>query len=244
MPPLSPSEPARSGDAAPPAFRIRLPDILALGSASIAIGVAVSVIMTDVGTSPLVTMLAAILAFSGTGELAYASVISGGGGLVPALLAALLVSSRFALLAMSMTYRWPASLLERVGIAHLSSEPAVGAALAAGPASAARGAFWKVALALTIGWIAGSGLGLIVGKSLGDSHTIGLDAVFPASLVTVAVGAMRQRDTAVAVLLGVLVALLLTPFTPAGIPILVASGAALVAARVAPRPWRRAASTP
>ena len=230
-------------DAAPDAghFEIRLPDILALGSASVAIGVAVSAIMTDVGTSPLVTMLASILAFSGTGELAYASVIAGGGGLVPALLASLLVSSRFALLAMGMTYRWPASLWERVGIAHLASEPAVGAALAAGPPAAARKAFWKVAAALTLGWIAGSGLGLIVGKGFGDSRTIGLDAVFPASLAVVAVGALRQRDSAVAVLLGIAVALVLTPFAPAGIPILVASGAALVAARVAPGPWRKTA---
>ena len=225
-------------------FRLGIADLLALGSASIAVGVAVSAIMTDIGTSPAVTMLASILAFSGTGELAYASVISGGGSLVPALIAALLVSSRFALLAMSMTYRWPASLLERVLIAHLSSEPAVGAALAAGRPAAARRAFWQVALALTSGWIAGSALGLVVGERFGDSKAIGLDAVFPASLAAVAVGAMRQRDTAVAVLAGIVVALVLTPFAPAGIPILIASGAALVAAKVAPGPWRRAGTKP
>src|SRR4051812_47520635 len=65
-------------------------DLGALLLASIAIGVAVSAIMTDVGTSPWVVMAAAALAYSGTGELAYASVISSGGTMVPALAAALL----------------------------------------------------------------------------------------------------------------------------------------------------------
>src|SRR6476469_8152709 len=108
-------------------------DLIALLVASLAIGIAVSAIMTDVGTSPWVVMAAAMFAYSGTGELAYASVISSGGTMVPALAAALLVSSRFGLLAMSMANRWPASFLERVGVAHVASEPAVAAAIDAAP---------------------------------------------------------------------------------------------------------------
>src|SRR5690242_11069916 len=94
----------------------RTSDLAALLLASVAIGIAVSAIMTDVGTSGPVVMGASALAYSGTGELAYASVIASGGGLAPASVAALLVSSRFGLLAMSMRNRWPAPLWERIGI--------------------------------------------------------------------------------------------------------------------------------
>src|SRR6478609_9291145 len=176
-------------------------DLAALLVASIAIGIAVSAIMTDVGTAPWVVMAAAALAYSGTGELAYASVISSGGTMAPALAAALLVSSRFGLLAMSMANRWPASRLERVGIAHVASEPAVAAAIEAGDTigpRAARRAYWQIATWLAAGWVIGSGLGLLLGDVLGDTKRVGLDAVFPASFVGAVVLSLRRLDTAAA----------------------------------------------
>lgn len=215
----------------------RTVDLAALMFASIAIGIAVSVIMTDVGTSPWVVMAACTFAYSGTGELAYASVLASGGGLVPAAVAALLVSSRFGLLATSMMGRWPASLPERIGIAHVASEPAVAAALEAAPRGpgAARRAFWQLAVWMSVGWIVGSGLGLILGNVVGDTKRFGLDAVFPASFVGALVTAFRRQDTAVAVVAGALAALALTPFMPAGGPILVASAAAPLALLLPPR---------
>jgi predicted branched-subunit amino acid permease len=211
--------------------------------ASIAIGIAVSVIMTDVGTSPWVIMAACTFAYSGTGELAYASVIASGGGIVPAAVASLLVSSRFGLLATSMMNRWPASRLERVGIAHVASEPAVAAALEAGPRGprAARRAFWQLAIWMAVGWMLGSALGLLLGNVVGDTRRFGLDAVFPASFVGAMVSAFRRQDSAVAVVVGALVALALTPFLPAGGPILVAAAAAPLALLLPARPIRRRA---
>jgi predicted branched-subunit amino acid permease len=221
-------------------------DLGAMVVASIAIGVAVSAIMTEVGTSWWVVMAAATFAYSGTGELAYASVVSSGGGLAPALAAALLVSSRFGLLAMSMTNRWPASRLERVGVAHVASEPAVAAALDAAPHGprAARRAFWQLAFWLAVGWVAGSALGLLLGDIVGDTRRIGLDAVFPASFVGAVVASFRRLDTAAAALGGGVVAVALTPFFPAGGPVLLAALVAPLALALAPRPlgragWRR-----
>ncbi|MDH4365485.1 MAG: AzlC family ABC transporter permease, partial [Acidimicrobiia bacterium] len=191
-------------------------DLSTLMFASAVTGVAVTAIMRDVGTPAWVVMAACTFAFSGTGEVAYASVIASGGGMAPALLAAMLVSSRFGLLAMSMTGRWPAPLWERVAVAHFSSEVAVAAAIEQRPAGpdAARRAFWQLAMSTTTGWIIGSGIGLVLGQ-LGDTRRIGLDVVFPASFVGAVVNALRQRDSTVAVLLGALAALALTPVLPA-----------------------------
>jgi predicted branched-subunit amino acid permease len=226
-------------DPPPPGFRPF--DLAALVMASMIIGVAVTGIMTEIGTSAWIVMAAAALAYSGTGELAYASVIASGGTLVPAIVASLLVSSRFGLLAMSMMNRWPASRLERVGISHVASEPAVAAALEAGRHSqrAARRAFWQLAFWLAIGWVAGSALGLLLGDVVGDTRRIGLDAVFPASFVGAVVLSFRRLDTAAAALGGAVVAVGLTPVLPAGAPVLLAALAAPAALLLPPRPLGR-----
>ncbi|MGH9000490.1 MAG: AzlC family ABC transporter permease [Acidimicrobiia bacterium] len=218
-------------DTSRPFQRLRTVDVLALLVAAIAIGVAVSPSMLEVGTPGWVVMAAAMFAYSGTGELAYASVVASGGGLGPALAAGLLVSSRFALLAMSMTGRWAATVWERVGIAHFASEPSVAAALGAasdGPDTARR-VYWQVAGWLAAGWIVGSALGLAIGNAVGDIRTVGLDAVFPALFVGAIVTALRRADTAVAALGGAALALALTPVLAAGGPVLVAALAAPVA---------------
>jgi predicted branched-subunit amino acid permease len=225
----------------PPVGGFRPTDLAALLVASLAIGIAVSAIMTDVGTAPWVVMAAATFAYSGTGELAYASVISSGGSMVPALAAALLVSSRFGLLAMSMANRWPASRLERVGIAHVASEPAVAAAIEAGSPRAARRSFWQIALWLAVGWVVGSGLGLLLGNVVGDTKRLGLDAVFPASFVGAVVLSFRRLDTAAAALGGAVAAVALTPRLPAGAPVLIAALAAPLALLLPPRPLGRTA---
>ena len=236
----SQSDPEPETGSAPDGHRggLRTADLVALLLASITIGVAVTAIMVEVGTSGWVVMAACTFSFSGTGELAYASVIASGGGLAPALVASLLVSSRFGLLAMSMTGRWAAPLWERIGIAHFASEPAVAASLEAAEHGqrAARRAFWQLAIWMSVGWVVGSALGLALGNVVGDPRRIGLDAVFPASFIGAVIIAFRRLDATTAVVLGGATAVLLTPLLPAGVPVLLASFAAVAAMAVPGRP--------
>jgi len=219
-------------------------DLVALFLAAVAIGIAVSPIMVEVGTPSWVVMAACILVFSGTGELAYASVIASGGSLGPALVASLLVSSRFGLLAMSMTNRWPAGVWERVGVSHFAAEPSVAGAIEAGEHGPdhARRVFWQMAVWMAVGWVAGSAIGLVIGNVVGDIRSVGLDAVFPASFVGAIVGALRRQDTAVAALLGAGAAVALTPVLPAGLPVLIAALAAVAALWAPERPFGRTAA--
>jgi len=219
------------------------PDRLALIGASVAVGITVSAVMIDIGTPGPVVMLAAFAAFSGSGELAFAAVILGGGGVVPAVASALLVSARFGLLAMSIAHRWPMRTWERIAAMQISGEPAVAVAITAPDARSARRRYWQTALPMGAGWAVGSALGILLGNVIGDTARIGLDAVFPAVLVGSVIGAVRRRDTAVAGLGGALIALALTPVAPAGLPFLLSTAAAVVAARVAPSPWRRREAT-
>lgn len=206
-------------------------DLIALTVASMAVGVAVSAIMIDIGTSPAVVLVATVTAFSGSGELAYAAVIGAGGSTAAGLVSALLVSSRFGLMAMSTASCWRMPLWEKFAAMQIAGEPAVAAAVTAPNPPSARRLYWQIALSMAIGWVLGSIVGVAVGNVIGDTKAIGLDAVFPAVLLGTVMSSMRRRDSAVATLLGGAVAVALVPVAPAGMPFLVAALAALVALR-------------
>ena len=234
--------------AQPPAEVVKGKSALDLGTllfASIAIGIAVTSILSGVGTSGWAVMAACTFAYSGTGEVAYASVIAAGGAMTPALVAAMLVSSRFGLLAMSMTGRWKAPLWERIVVAHLASEVAVAAAIEAEPRGerAARRAFFELALCNTAGWIIGSAIGLALGDVVGNTGRIGLDVVFPASFVGAVVNGLRRKDSTVAVVAGAGAALALTPVLPPGLPVLLAAATSLLAMAAPAATWRKPAAS-
>ena len=207
-------------------------DIGALCAATMAVGITVSAIMISIGTTPAVVMIAALTAFSGSGELAFASVILSGGTPAAGLVSALLVSSRFGLLAMSMANRWPMPVWEKIAARQFSGEPAGAAAITANNPTQARRLYWQIALAMVVGWLVGTGLGIPLGNVIGDIRRIGLDAVFPAVMMGTVAAALRKRDTAVAAVLGGVIAVLLVPVAPAGAPFLLAARAAVVASRV------------
>jgi predicted branched-subunit amino acid permease len=72
---------------------------------------------------------------------------------------------------------------------------------------------------------------VIAGGVLPDAETLGLDAIFPAFFLALLLAEVRRPGGRDAALVGGLVALVLVPFTPAGIPVLVASVGALLGLR-------------
>ena len=62
-------------------------------------------------------------------------------------------------------------------------------------------------------------------------QALGLDAVFPAFFLALLLSEARDRRAAGVAALGAVVALVLVPVAPAGLPVLVASTAALVGLR-------------
>jgi predicted branched-subunit amino acid permease len=88
--------------------------------------------------------------------------------------------------------------------------------------------FLGAGLLLYVFWMAGTVAGLLLGDVVGDPNSLGIDAAFPALFLALLVPQLRGRLHVSAALLGAGIALVLVPFTPAGIPIVAGAGAALL----------------
>jgi predicted branched-subunit amino acid permease len=86
---------------------------------------------------------------------------------------------------------------------------------------------------LFVCWNGGTALGVLLGDVIGDPNRIGLDAAFPALFLALLAPQLTGLREVVAALLGGGIALLLVPFTLAGVPIIAGAAACLVGARKA-----------
>jgi predicted branched-subunit amino acid permease len=74
-------------------------------------------------------------------------------------------------------------------------------------------------------------VGVVAGDVLGDPAVLGLDAVFPAFYLTLLVEEARGRRAVSAAIAGAVITIALMPVAPVGVPVLVASLAALMGLR-------------
>ena len=84
-------------------------------------------------------------------------------------------------------------------------------------------------LVLLVAWTGGTVAGVLGGSALGDPATYGFDAMFPALFLALLVGQLGDGRARAAALAGALIALILTPVAPPGVPIIAAAAGALIA---------------
>jgi len=89
-----------------------------------------------------------------------------------------------------------------------------------------------VGATLWFAWVGGTAVGALLGQAIGDPSAFGLDGAFTALFVALLAAQLRDRRRVAAAVLGVAIAASLTPFVPAGVPIVAATAAVLVG-------WRR-----
>jgi len=163
------------------------------------------------------------LVLAGASEFLFIGLVAAGGNPIAAALAGLLVNARhlpYGLALPDVTGRgrgW-----RRMLGAHVMNDESVVFALAQEDLPRKRAAYWACGLGVLICWPAGAALGALAGSFLRDTSAFGLDATFPAVILALIVPALRDRVTAAAALVGAVIALVATPFLPAGLPVLLA----------------------
>jgi 4-azaleucine resistance transporter AzlC len=186
--------------------------------------VSFGVLAVAAGLSAAQTCAMSLLVFTGASQFAAVGVISAGGSVAAALAPALLLAGRNAVYGLSLVPilrdRLPTRLLESQLIIDESTAMARSRSQL-GP-EAARHAFLATGISVFVFWNLGTLIGALAGGGIADPKTLGLDAMFPAAFLALLAPQLRRPGAPVAAVSGALIALVLVPFVPAGVPILAA----------------------
>jgi predicted branched-subunit amino acid permease len=225
--------------AAEPAPRAVIRDCLGVGLAVGAYGVAFGAASIAAGFSVLQTVLLSLFAFTGGTQFAVVGVIAAGGGFAAALSNGLLLGSRNLLYAMRLAPLLRVHGGRRLLAALGTIDESTAMAVAQPSPRLGRVAFWWTFSAVYVCWNLATLLGAVGAHALGDPTRFGLDAVIPAAFLALLAPRLRQGAIERRVAAGAaVIALVLIPFTPPGIPVLASCAALLLAGTLRPRPGR------
>jgi predicted branched-subunit amino acid permease len=223
-------------------IRAGLPFAIAAGVLAVSFGVVAEPV---IGTEA--TLVMSVFVFAGSAQFGSVAVIGAGGGVATAVIAGILLNARYLpmgiALAPSLRGRWlrraaygeamidASWAMANRGGGRYDPDFLVGATIPAFPA-----------------WVGGTAIGVFAGDLIGDPATFGLDALFPAFFLALLLGGELGSDrlAAVAAVAGATLALALLPVAPPGVPVIAASGVALLGLfrRPAPANAERAETEP
>ncbi len=198
----------------------------AAGSIALATGVyAVSfgVLSVAAGLSVAQTCALSLLGFTGASQFTYVSVIASGASVASALPPAVLLAVRNGVYALSLKGILRGSLPRRAAEAQLVIDESTAMAHAQAQPDAKRRAFVLTGLGIFLTWNLGTVIGAIAGAGLGDPRDLGLDALFPAVFLALLWPQLQRLGARPAALAGAVVAVVLIPLTPAGVPVMAAA---------------------
>lgn len=197
-----------------------LADVLSIAGSVLLVGVSYGALATGAGLPAWFTLALSVAVLAASAELIFVGGLAAGASPMLAALGALLVNLRNALYGLSAGRYLPQGR-GRLLAAHLVNDETAAYGAAQRGTAEARRAFRALAIGIALCWPAGAGLGILLGTVVPDTEALGLDAVFPAILLAMVVGALKRPRVAVLVLAGAAVAAATTPWGALGIaPIL------------------------
>jgi 4-azaleucine resistance transporter AzlC len=191
------------------------------------LAVSFGILAENAGLTDIEAVIMSAIVFAGSAQFTAISIVAQGGGAGAAVAAATLMNSRFLPMGAAVGPSFRGGPLRRA----LKGQAVVDHSWAL--SSKGDGRFDE---ALLIGasaiayvtWVTGTAVGAVWGNALGDPDALGLDAIFPAFFFGLLLNEMKSGRARGVAALGTVLALVLVPFTPPGIPVLVASLASLV----------------
>ena len=183
------------------------------------------VLARDAGFSAPAAIAMSVIVFAGSAQFAAVSIVAAGGGLGAAVGAAALMNSRFLPMGIALAPSLPGGPFKRFA----QGQPVVDSSWAMSLREGGRFDRWFLFGASAVQyvtWQAGTTVGALGGDIIGDAEKLGLDAIYPTFFLALLLAELKTRTARGVAGLGALIALVLVPFTPPGVPVLVASIAA------------------
>jgi 4-azaleucine resistance transporter AzlC len=214
---------------AAPRIRDGVRAALPLAPSPILFGLSFGVLADATGFGAAAAVVMSATTFSGAAQFASVSVLDAGGTVAAATLAAVFLNARYVAISITVASIFPGGRLRRL----VESQAIVDESWAL---SGRRGRFeWPIlvgsGLLFYVLWVASTAVGTAIGGVLDDPNALGLDAAFAALFLALAVPYLRERRARQAAALAAVITLVLTPFAPAGVPIIAASAACLLGLR-------------
>ena len=204
-------------------------DAAAIGIATGAYALSFGAIAQAAGFSVAQTCVLSLAMFTGASQFALVGVVGTGGAASAGVATALLLGTRNALYGVRLAPLLRVRGLARLGAAHLVIDESTAMATARDDARAGRLGFWATGLAVFVCWNLGTVVGAAGASVLADPRSLGLDAAAPAAFLALVAPRLHHRETATVAAVAAAVALASTPFTAAGVPVLLAGAVAIAA---------------
>ncbi|HSS95019.1 MAG TPA: AzlC family ABC transporter permease [Candidatus Dormibacteraeota bacterium] len=200
-------------------------DALGIGIATGAYALSFGAISTIAGLSLLQTVSLSLLMFTGASQFALVGVVGAGGSVWAGAATAALLGTRNALYGVRLSSLLGVRGLRRAGAAHFVIDETTAMAIARDAVQDARFAFWATAIAVFALWNLGTLIGALATHALPDPKVLGFDAAPPAAFLALLAPRLRAREPLTIAILAGLLALVVLPFVPAGIPLLIVAAA-------------------
>ncbi len=219
-----------------PATRIGLSIAFATGLYGISFGA----LAVAAGLSPWQAIALSALMFTGGSQFAFVGVLAGGGSGAAAFGAATLLGVRNAVYGMQVNRMLRPQGWRRILAAQVTIDESTATAAAQIEPGEQRRGFWVAGLGVFVLWTLFTGFGAVLGDALGDPKRWGLDGAAVAAFLGLLWPRLRTREPVAIAIVCAFATALAVPWTPPGVPILVA---ALVAAALGWRHPRADATT-
>ena len=207
---------------------------IVLGLAVGVFGISFGVLAVASGLSVAQAVAMSLLVFTGASQFAAVGVIESGGSTGAALGSALLLAARNGAYGLALSPTLTGRLPFRLLASHLVIDESTAMSTAQVDLASRRRGFWAAGISVFVFWNLGTLVGALGGDAIGDPERFGLDAAFPAGFVALVVPHLESIDGRLAALMGSVIALVLVPVAPAGVPVLAAAAAVLIGLRNPP----------
>jgi predicted branched-subunit amino acid permease len=203
------------------AQRSILRNALGIAVASGAYALSFGAISTAAGLSLLQTCALSVLMFTGASQFALVGVVGAGGSVWAGAATAALLGSRNALYGFRLSSLLDLRAWRRPAAAQFVIDETTAMAIAQDEPAHSRFAFWATGILLFAFWNLGTIAGALATRAFPDPKGLGLDAAPPAAFLALLAPRLRAGEPVAIALAAGVVALVVLPFVPPGVPLLI-----------------------
>jgi predicted branched-subunit amino acid permease len=202
---------------------------LSVGLAASLYGVSLGALGVASGLTIAQTCVMSLLLFSGGSQFALVGIIGGGGSAASAITASSLLGIRNGLYGLQLKPILGVRGVRRVAAAQVTIDESTAVAVTQEQPAEQRRGFWITGAVIFVGWNLTTFIGALAGDALGDPKQYGLDAAAAGAFLGLLWPRLSTGEPVAVAVGAALVAAVLVPVVPAGIPVVAAAVVAVVA---------------